>query len=39
MLQVGELASDFTLIDQDEKSHTLSQYRGKKVVLQAEDQD
>jgi peroxiredoxin Q/BCP len=33
MLQVGELASDFTLIDQDEKSHTLSQYRGKKVVL------
>lgn len=33
MLQVGELAPDFTLVDQDEKSHTLSQYRGKKVVL------
>ncbi len=33
MLQVGELVPDFTLIDQDEKSHTLSQYRGKKVVL------
>jgi len=33
MLQVGELVSDFTLVDQDEKSHTLSQYRGKKVVL------
>lgn len=33
MLKVGELVPDFTLIDQDEKSHTLSQYRGKKVVL------
>ena len=33
MLQVGELTPDFTLVDQDEKSHTLSQYRGKKVVL------
>lgn len=33
MLQVGELVPDFTLVDQDEKSHTLSQYRGKKVVL------
>lgn len=33
MLQIGELAPDFTLVDQDEKSHTLSQYRGKKVVL------
>jgi peroxiredoxin Q/BCP len=33
MLQLGELVPDFTLLDQDEKSHTLSQYRGKKVVL------
>jgi peroxiredoxin Q/BCP len=33
MLQVGELVPDFTLVDQYEKSHTLSQYRGKKVVL------
>ena len=33
MLQVGELVPDFTLVDQDEKSHTLSQYQGKKVVL------
>lgn len=33
MLQVGELVPDFTLVDQDEKNHTLSQYRGKKVVL------
>jgi peroxiredoxin Q/BCP len=33
MLKVGELVPDFTLVDQDEKSHTLSQYRGKKVVL------
>jgi thioredoxin-dependent peroxiredoxin len=30
---VGELVPDFTLQDQDGKSHTLSQYRGKKVVL------
>lgn len=33
MLKAGELVPDFTLLDQDEKSHTLSQYRGKKVVL------
>ena len=33
MLKVGELVPDFTLQDQDGKSHTLSQYRGKKVVL------
>jgi peroxiredoxin Q/BCP len=33
MLKVGELVPNFTLVDQDEKSHTLSQYRGKKVVL------
>jgi len=29
----GELVPDFTLEDQDGRSHTLSQYRGKKVVL------
>jgi peroxiredoxin Q/BCP len=29
----GELVPDFTLQDQEGKSHTLSQYRGKKVVL------
>ncbi len=33
MPTVGELVPDFTLEDQDGKSHTLSQYRGKKVVL------
>lgn len=33
MLTVGELVPDFTLQDQDGKTHTLSQYRGKKVVL------
>jgi peroxiredoxin Q/BCP len=33
MSTVGELVPDFTLEDQDGKSHTLSQYRGKKVVL------
>lgn len=33
MPTVGELVPDFTLQDQDGKSHTLSQYRGKKVVL------
>lgn len=33
MPTVGELVPDFTLQDQEGKSHTLSQYRGKKVVL------
>ncbi len=33
MINVGQLVPDFTLEDQDGKSHTLSQYRGKKVVL------
>ncbi|MEX0595976.1 MAG: thioredoxin-dependent thiol peroxidase [Candidatus Paceibacterota bacterium] len=33
MLEVGKLVPEFTLVDQDEQSHTLSQYRGKKVVL------
>ncbi len=29
----GELAPDFTMVDQDGKSHTLSEYRGQKVVV------
>jgi peroxiredoxin Q/BCP len=33
MPTVGELVPDFTLQDQDGKTHTLSQYQGKKVVL------
>ncbi len=30
---LGELAPDFTMLDQDGKSHTLSEYRGQKVVV------
>lgn len=33
MLETGSQAIDFTLLDQDGKSHTLSSYRGKKVIL------
>ena len=33
MLAVGSLAPDFTLPDQNGEMHTLSQYRGKKVIL------
>lgn len=33
MLNKGDDAPDFTLRDQGGKEHTLSQYRGKKVVL------
>lgn len=33
LLEVGTEAPDFTLCDQDGKSHTLSDYRGKKVIL------
>ena len=33
MLGTGILAPDFTLLDQDGKPHSLSDYRGKKVVL------
>jgi peroxiredoxin Q/BCP len=32
-LDVGTLAPDFTLPDQDGKPHTLSQYRGQYVLL------
>lgn len=30
---VGKLAPDFTMMDQDGKSHTLSDYKGQKVVV------
>lgn len=33
MLKIGTLAPDFTLLDQDGKERTLSEWRGKKVVL------
>ena len=33
MLEVGTLAPDFTLPDQNGEMHTLSDYRGSKVVL------
>ena len=31
--QIGELAPDFELLDQEGKTHKLSDYRGKPVVL------
>ncbi len=33
MLNVGTVAPDFTLSDQNGKAHTLSQYRGQRVIL------
>lgn len=33
MLKEGSKAPDFTLPDQDGKNHSLSDYRGKKVIL------
>lgn len=33
MLETGILAPDFTLLDQDGKPHSLSDYRGQKVIL------
>ena len=33
MLEVGTMAPDFELPDQNGEIHTLSQYRGKKVIL------
>ena len=33
MLETGMTAPDFTLQDQNGKSHSLSDYRGKKVIL------
>lgn len=33
MLQAGTKAPDFSLSDQDGKLHTLSEYKGRKVIL------
>ena len=33
MLEAGVAAPDFTLLDKEGKSHSLSDFRGKKVVL------
>ena len=33
MLTVGTIAPDFSLPDQNGEIHTLSQYRGQKVIL------
>lgn len=33
MFEIGTKAPDFTLPDQDGKEHSLSDYRGKKVIL------
>lgn len=33
MLEIGSPAPDFTLPDQDGVNHSLSDYRGKKVIL------
>mgnify|MGYP000940347512 FL=1 len=33
MLEIGTKAPDFTLPDQNGKMHSLSEYRGKKVIL------
>lgn len=33
MLEPGTKAPDFTLPDQDGTMHSLSQYRGRKVIL------
>jgi thioredoxin-dependent peroxiredoxin len=33
MIQKGQIAPDFTLSDQDGNMHTLSNYRGKKVLI------
>ena len=33
MLEVGTKAPDFSLQDQNGKTHTLSEYAGKKVIL------
>ena len=33
MLEIGMVAPDFTLPDQNGEEHSLHDYRGKKVVL------
>ena len=32
-VEIGQVAPDFTLMDGDRKEHTLSEYRGKTVVV------
>ena len=32
-IRVGDLAPDFTLLDQDQKTHTLKKYLGKNIIL------
>ena len=32
-MEIGQLAPDFTLMGSDGKSHSLSDYKGKKVIL------
>ena len=33
MVEVGDVAPDFTLVDQNRQEVTLSQYRGQKNVI------
>jgi len=33
MIQIGAMAPDFSLLDQEGRTHTLSQYRGKWVLV------
>ena len=33
MVEVGDIAPDFTLVDQNKQEVTLSQYRGQKNVI------
>lgn len=33
MIHINQPAPSFSLLDQDEKTHTLEQYKGKKVLL------
>jgi len=33
MLEIGTIAPDFTLLDQDGKERCLSQFKGKKIIL------
>ena len=33
MIEIGSMAPDFTLADQNGQMHTLSEYRGRRVIL------
>ena len=37
MLEVGMLALQFTLSDQNGQVHSLADYRGKKVIIKANE--